>query len=118
GSPGHPGSKGPGGQQYGSKRRMRPSINGPEVRQQGCPRVRLHCLNSSPPGLSSTLGNDAATRTLAVAGSCEESGALPGQTGPQGGDTRPNRAPTDSPNRCPQRRDRLRVAPPTATESP
>ncbi len=83
GSPGHLGSKESGGQQYGRKRRIRPSINGREVRQQGCPRVRLHCLNSSPPGPCSPLGNDAVTRVLAVVGSCEESDDLPGQTEPQ-----------------------------------
>jgi len=58
-------------------------IHGQEVRQPGCPRVRLHRLNSSPPGPGSPLGNDAETRCLAVAGSYEESGDLPGQTEPQ-----------------------------------
>ena len=68
GSPGHLHSKEPGGKKHGGKRRIRPSINGQEVRQQGCPRARLHCLNSSPPGSSLSLGKDAETRNLAVVG--------------------------------------------------
>jgi hypothetical protein len=78
--PGHLHSKGAGGQKHGGKRRMRPSINGQEVRQQGCLRARLHCLNSSPPGSGLSFGKDAETRNLAVVGSFEESNELPGQT--------------------------------------
>ena len=80
GSPGHLHPKGLGGQKHGGKRRIRPSINGQEVRQQGCLWAKLHCLNSSPPGPCQSLGKDAETRNLAVVGSCEESDELPGQT--------------------------------------
>jgi hypothetical protein len=72
---------------------MRPSINGREVREQGCPRARLHRLNSSPPGPCSPLGNDAETRCLAVAGSYEESGELPGRTEPRCGGHTDERRP-------------------------
>jgi hypothetical protein len=116
-SPGHLGSKESGGQQYGSTRRIRPSINGQEVRQQGCPRVKLYCLNSSPPGPCRPLGNDAETRDLAVVDSYEESDDLPGQAEPPCGDIRTNGDPTDRPNHFTQPRDRLQVATPTATES-
>src|SRR5262249_60114409 len=54
--------------------------HGQEVRQQGCLRARLHCLNSSPPGSCLSLGKDAETRKLAVVGSFEESDELPGTT--------------------------------------
>jgi hypothetical protein len=66
-----------------AKRRIRPSINGQEVRQQGCLWARLYCLNSSPPGPGSSLGKDAETRDLVVVGSFEESNDLPDETVPQ-----------------------------------
>jgi hypothetical protein len=68
GSPGHLRPKGSGGQQHGGKRRRRPSINGQEIRQQGCPWARLHCLNSSPPRPCPPLGKDAETRDPVVVG--------------------------------------------------
>ena len=79
-STGHLHPKGTGGKKHGGKRRIRPSINGQEVRQQGCLRARLHCLNSSPPGPCLSLGKDAETRNLVVVGSYEESDELPDQT--------------------------------------
>ena len=78
--PGHLHPKGLGGQKHGGKRRRRPSINGQEVRQQGCLRAKLHCLNSSPPGPGPPFGKDAETRNLVVVGSFEESNELPGPT--------------------------------------
>src|SRR5262249_14643661 len=71
------------------KRRIRPSSNGQSVRQQGCPRARLHRLNSSPPGPCLPLEKAAETRTPALVGSFD------GKPRPSGPDGNPMRVTTD-----------------------